>query len=257
MEDLNGKFKIESSSGKGTKFIVRIPLEKTKTHPPKNMKPTNTKIFLVDDHAILREGLKMILSGQFEICGESGDAEKALDQIGKLNPDLVITDISMPGLSGIDLVKNLRKQYPNIRTIILSRHDNREYVQKLLELGINGYVLKDDAGNDLLRAIEAVHKGETYLSPGITAHFLSGFVGSGKPGEENQDAKKAFSVLSDREREILKLVAEGNSNESIGKILGISPATVKVHRANIMKKLNLHKVADLVMYAIRAGLIES
>lgn len=223
------------------------------------MKPTDTKIFLVDDHAILREGLKMILSGQpgFEICGELGDAEKALDQIGKLNPDLVITDISMPGLSGIDLVKNLRKYYPNIRTIILSRHNNKEYVQKLLELGINGYVLKDDAGNDLLRAIEAVHKGETYLSPGITTHFLSGFVGSGKPGEDNQDAKKTFSVLSDREREILKLVAEGNSNESIGKILRISPATVKVHRANIMKKLDLHKVADLVMYAIRAGLIES
>ncbi|TGK34529.1 DNA-binding response regulator [Leptospira gomenensis] len=221
------------------------------------MKPA-TKIFLVDDHAILREGLKMILSEQpgLEICGESGDAEKALDQIGKLSPDLVITDISMPGLSGIDLVKNLRKYYPQIRSIILSRHDNKEYVQKLLELGINGYVLKDDAGNDLLRAIEAVHKGETYLSPGITSHFLSGFVG-GKQGEENQDARKAFSVLSDREREILKLVAEGNSNEAIGKILRISPATVKVHRANIMKKLDLHKVADLVMYAIRAGLIES
>ncbi|PJZ68465.1 DNA-binding response regulator [Leptospira perolatii] len=227
-----------------------------------NPQPSVCKLYLVDDHAILREGLRLIISGQsdLEIVGENANAEKALDEIGKLEPDLVITDISMPGVSGIDLVKGIKRYYPKIQVIILSRHDNEEYIQKLVDLGINGYVLKDDAGEDLLRAIDAVRRKETYLSPRIATRVLSG-MNRKKGGDQPEDGLNAgpsvFSVLSDRERQILKLIAEGNSNEEIGKLLHISPATVKVHRANIMKKLDLHKVADLVVYAIRAGIVES
>ncbi|TGJ98808.1 DNA-binding response regulator [Leptospira langatensis] len=215
------------------------------------------KLYLVDDHAILREGLRLIISGQsdLQIIGENGNAEQALDEIGKLEPDILITDISMPGVSGIDLVKGVKRYYPKVQVIILSRHDNEEYIQKLVDLGINGYVLKDDAGEDLLRAIDAVRRKETYLSPRIATRVLSN-IGKKKNGEP-EDGPSVFSVLSDRERQILKLISEGNSNEKIGKLLHISPATVKVHRANIMKKLDLHKVADLVVYAIRAGIVES
>ncbi|TGK07812.1 DNA-binding response regulator [Leptospira semungkisensis] len=221
------------------------------------MNATVCKLYLVDDHAILREGLRLIISGQsdLQIIGENGNAEQALDEIGKLEPDILITDISMPGVSGIDLVKGVKRYYPKVQVIILSRHDNEEYIQKLVDLGINGYVLKDDAGEDLLRAIDAVRRKETYLSPRIATRVLSG-IGKKKNGEP-EDGPSVFSVLSDRERQILKLISEGNSNEKIGKLLHISPATVKVHRANIMKKLDLHKVADLVVYAIRAGIVES
>ncbi|TGL62039.1 response regulator [Leptospira sarikeiensis] len=223
-----------------------------------NATPSVCKLYLVDDHAILREGLRLIISGQndLEIIGENGNAEQALDEIGKLEPDILITDISMPGVSGIDLVKGVKRYYPKVQVIILSRHDNEEYIQKLVDLGINGYVLKDDAGEDLLRAIDAVRRKETYLSPRIATRVLSG-IGRKKTGELQEEGPSVFSVLSDRERQILKLISEGNSNEKIGKLLHISPATVKVHRANIMKKLDLHKVADLVVYAIRAGIVES
>ncbi|EMJ99059.1 response regulator [Leptospira sp. WS58.C1] len=223
-----------------------------------NAQPSVCKLYLVDDHAILREGLRLIISGQndLEIIGENGNAEQALDEIGKLEPDILITDISMPGVSGIDLVKGVKRYYPKVQVIILSRHDNEEYIQKLVDLGINGYVLKDDAGEDLLRAIDAVRRKETYLSPRIATRVLSN-IGRKKTGELQEEGPSVFSVLSDRERQILKLISEGNSNEKIGKLLHISPATVKVHRANIMKKLDLHKVADLVVYAIRAGIVES
>ncbi|WP_039948278.1 response regulator [Leptospira fainei] len=223
-----------------------------------NTQPSTCKLYLVDDHAILREGLRLIISGQadLQIIGENGNAEQALDEIGKLEPDIVITDISMPGVSGIDLVKGIKRYYPKIQVIILSRHDNEEYIQKLVDLGINGYVLKDDAGEDLLRAIDAVRRKETYLSPRIATRVISG-LNKKKTGEQSEEGPSVFSVLSDRERQILKLISEGNSNEKIGKLLHISPATVKVHRANIMKKLDLHKVADLVVYAIRAGIVES
>ncbi|EPG64559.1 response regulator [Leptospira wolffii] len=223
-----------------------------------NSQPAVCKLYLVDDHAILREGLRLIISGQsdLEIIGENGNAEQALDEIGKLEPDILITDISMPGVSGIDLVKGVKRYYPKVQVIILSRHDNEEYIQKLVDLGINGYVLKDDAGEDLLRAIDAVRRKETYLSPRIATRVLSG-IGRKKTGDQPEEGPSVFSVLSDRERQILKLISEGNSNEKIGKLLHISPATVKVHRANIMKKLDLHKVADLVVYAIRAGIVES
>lgn len=215
------------------------------------MQTKKLKVYLADDHAILREGLKLILNAQpnYEIVGETGDGGKVLDDIELLKPDLLILDISMPGMTGIEITRKLTKIQPGIKIIILSRHDNEEYVDQLLKYKINGYVLKDDAGDDLLGAIEAVLKGTTYLSPRIQKRM--------NPQDRVKKDASAFIVLTNREREIIKLVAEGKSNELIGKALEISPRTAKVHRANIMKKLGVHKSTDLVKYAIREGIIES
>jgi len=214
------------------------------------------RIYLADDHAILREGLRHILSGipGITVVGEASDGGKALEEIEELKPDMVLLDISMPTVTGIEIARKLRKYHPDMKIIILTRHDNEEYVRQLLKHGIHGYVLKDDAGNDLIRAVEAVRKNETYLSPRITRSIVADF----DTERRRRSAETGqFEVLSDREREVLKLIAEGKSGEEVAKALRISGRTVKVHRQNIMKKLDVHKVADLVKYAIKAGLIET
>ncbi|EHQ07348.1 MAG: response regulator transcription factor [Leptonema illini] len=211
-----------------------------------------TRLYLADDHAIVREGLRFILSSQphYKIVGESGDGPIALQQIEEIKPDIAILDISLPGMTGIEIARQIRRYHPDIRIIMLSRHDNEEYLRELLKYKIHGYVLKDEAGSDLIRAIDAVMSGETYLSPRMVSMLV-------REKEAGTDADTGlFSLLSNREREILKLLAEGKTNEEIGTQLRISPHTAKVHRQNIMKKLNLHKTADLVRYAVRTGLIE-
>lgn len=216
-----------------------------------------TRIFLADDHAILREGLRYILGSVpgYEVTGESGDGREALGMIEKLKPDIAIIDISMPGMTGIEISRQIKKYVPETRVIILSRHDNEEYVSELLRLGVNGYVLKDNAGDDLLRAVAEVAKGNIYLSPRITRKIVTDYIAPGlREGAGRQDSQ--FTALSIREREILKLVAEGRSNAEIASTLWISDKTVKVHRSNIMKKLDIHKVADLVKYAVKNGLVE-
>lgn len=220
------------------------------------MKPT--RIFLADDHAILREGLKHILNTLpgCEVVGEAGDGQQALEQIEQLKPDIAVMDISMPVLTGIEVTRRVRRYYPDIKVIILSRHDNEEYVYQLLQYGVHGYIVKEEAGDDLIRAVEAVLQGETYLSPRIAKKVVSDFRAGGRTSREGPISEQ-FSVLTNREREVLKLIAEGLSNEEIARALWISPRTAKVHRANIMKKLDVHKVADLVKYAIKAGLVEA
>lgn len=217
---------------------------------------TISKVFLADDHGILREGLKHILNqtGYCEVVGEAANGKEALEKIDEIKPDIVILDISMPELTGIEAARKIRKYHPEMKVIILSRHDNEEYLEQLLKYGIHGYVLKDDAGHDLIRAMEAVLKGETYLSPRITTRIMKDL---SAPGREKRDpGTSRFQSLTNREREILKLIAEGKSNEDIGQDLRISPRTVKVHRSNLMRKLDVHKVADLVKYAVKTGLIE-
>ncbi|HSV97022.1 MAG TPA: response regulator transcription factor [Spirochaetota bacterium] len=216
-----------------------------------------TKIFLADDHAILREGLRYILGSVtgYEIVGESGDGREALGMIEKLKPDIAIVDISMPGMTGIEIARQVRKYTPSVSIIILSRHDNEEYVNELLKLGVNGYVLKDNAGDDLLRAVAEVSKGNIYLSPRITRKIVTDYLAPGAR-EAARRPDSQFTALSTREREILKLIAEGRSNAEIASTLWISDKTVKVHRSNMMKKLDLHKVADLVKYAVKSGLVE-
>lgn len=214
-------------------------------------------VFLADDHSILRDGLKLILSGEpeYEVIGESGDGKETIEMVEKLCPQVTILDISMPTMSGIEITRYLRKYVPETKIIILSRHDKNEYVNQLLKFGISAYILKDDAGEDLIRAIEEVMKGNMYLSPRIATSLVTDYMAV---KDEKQESEKSnpFEILTSREREILKLIAEGNKSLDVAKTLRISPQTVKTHRANIMKKLDIHKTADLVYYAIKNGFVE-
>ena len=214
-------------------------------------------LFLADDHTILREGLKLIIEDvpRYTVIGEAGDGKEALELIEKLKPDVAVLDISMPTMSGIDVVRYMKKYVPDSKIIILSRHDNEEYVKELLKTGVNGYVLKDDAGDDLLRAIEAVLNGNVYLSPGVATRVVSDYVSLEKSAPLEEGASQ-FDLLTGREREVLKLIAEGKSGQEIAECLRISPRTVKVHRANVMKKLGVHKSSELVIYAVRNNMIE-
>jgi len=214
-------------------------------------------LFLADDHTILREGLKLIIEDvpRYTVIGEAGDGKEALELIEKLKPDVAVLDISMPTMSGIDVVRYMKKYVPDSKIIILSRHDNEEYVKELLKTGVNGYVLKDDAGDDLLRAIEAVLNGNVYLSPGVATRVVSDYVSLEKSAPLEEGASQ-FDLLTGREREVLKLIAEGKSGQEIAESLRISPRTVKVHRANVMKKLGVHKSSELVIYAVRNNMIE-
>lgn len=212
-----------------------------------------TKIYLADDHAILRDGLKHILSseGGMVVVGEAGDGKTAYEEIERIKPDVAVLDISMPVLTGLEVARLLRKYNNEIKIIILSRHDNEEYIQEALKNGINGYILKDNAGDDLIRAIHEVLKGNVYLSPRIVTMLTRGIVTN-----EKNDKNVRDGILSHREKEVLKLVAEGKQSSEIASLLRISVKTVKVHRLNIMNKLDIHNVTDLVKYAIKNGLIE-
>lgn len=214
------------------------------------------KIFLADDHTMFRDGLKVILAANYnyKIVGEAGNGREAFDKIEVLRPDLVILDIAMPDMTGIEVAHQVRRYYPEIKIIILSRHDNEEYVNQLLKYGVHAYILKENASDDLLKAIKEVLKGNIFLSPSIVTKIVADF---SKGEKKKTETETMFATLSNREIEIVKHIAEGRSNIEIAGILRISDKTVKVHRANIMAKLKFHKSADLVKYAVKAGLLDT
>jgi DNA-binding NarL/FixJ family response regulator len=215
------------------------------------------KIYLVDDHAMVRDGLKYILSSdeQFDVVGDCGDGRIAQDEIDRLGPDVVILDISMPSITGLETARQIRRYNKIIKIIILSRHNNEEYVREALKIPVNGYILKDNAGDDLIRAVRDVLKNNIYLSPEIMTSLINQiFIPS--QAAYNIQEKGIYDTLSNREKEVIKLVAEGKSGSEIASLLRISQKTVKVHRLNIMNKLNIHNTADIVKYAVRNGLVE-
>jgi len=214
------------------------------------------KIFLADDHTILREGLKSIITSdeRIKIVGEAGDGREALERIEEIKPDLAIIDISMPSLNGIEVSRQVKKYYPQIKILILSQHDNEEFIKELISIGIDGYVLKSNAKDELLRAIDIIINGDKYLSPQVTSRLMSSF--NETPQKTQSDFKTRFDLLSNREKEILLLIAEGKTNIEIASQLFITPETVKTHRSSIMKKLGLKNAVEVVRYAIKEGLIE-
>ena len=221
------------------------------------MKMNKIRVFLADNHLLLREGLKHILREEsiIEIAGEADDGIEAVEKIEKLKPDIAILDISMPKMTGLDAARILLKHNKDIKIIILTRHDNEEYVRQAMNYGVCGYILKDSAGDDLIKAVNDVMKGNIYLSPRILTSMIrtefSTQLNLKKQFEENSN-----KILTDREKEVLKLVAEGRSSKEIASLLRISSKTVKVHRLNIMKKLDIHNIPELVKYAIKCELIE-
>ncbi len=209
------------------------------------------RVLLVDDHAILRQGLRAILESAFdiEVVGEAGEGRDALCLVRELHPDVVLMDISMPGMNGLTATRYIRENYPDVKVIILTQHDNLEYVKPLMDMGASGYVLKQNADVDLINVVRAVYRGQTFVTPELADALARARL----EGEEYNDP---LEKLTPREREVLILIALGHTNKEIADILMISPKTVDVHRTQLMKKLDLHNVADLTRYAIRKGLVE-
>ncbi|TAK33687.1 MAG: response regulator transcription factor [Chloroflexota bacterium] len=211
------------------------------------------RVLIVDDHAILRDGIRALLGlyDDMEVVGEAGDGLEAIDKVRQLGPDVALMDIAMPRLGGLEATLEIRRESPDTRVLILTQHDNKEYVYPMLKAGAAGYVLKKAAGTELVAAIRAIAAGGSFLHPAIARDVIDGFLGRTNGVSEEAEYEK----LSDRERQILTLVAEGRSNKEIADLLCLSVKTVMGHRANVMEKLGLHSRTDLVKYAIRKGLI--
>jgi DNA-binding NarL/FixJ family response regulator len=210
------------------------------------------KIAIAEDHKILREGLKELLVNThlYEVVCEAQDGLEAIRCVQKFEPELLLLDLSMPKLNGISVIKEVKQSFPKTKTLVLTMYDSEEYLLEALQLGVNGYCLKDCGRKELLAAIEKVLDGRSYVSPGMADKLISGYQNRGpvlKP--------PSFETVSRREKDVLKLVGEGYHNKEIAEFLFISPKTVEKHRSNIMKKLNIHTVAGLTAYAIEKGLI--
>ncbi len=209
------------------------------------------RVLLVDDHAILRAGLRALLEtyDDIEVVGEAGSGEEALQLARTLQPDVVVLDVMMPGMNGLTTLRYLLAENPDLRVLMLTQYGNKEFVLPLLEAGAAGYVLKQAADTDFVKAIRAVHAGNAYLYPPIAKLVLDALMAG-------ETAAPPHQRLTPREREILILIAQGHTNQEIARMLYISPKTVEVHRTRLMRKLNLRNVAQVVHYAVRHHLID-
>ena len=209
------------------------------------------KILLVDDHAIIREGLRSLLEKQpeMEVIADTDDGRKAIELVRELLPDIVIMDITMPGLNGIEATRQITAEFPDVKVIALSIHSKRRYVADMLSAGATGYILKECLFDELVQAIKAIAAGGRYLSPRITDVVVSDYV-----KRLSASADSPFEALKTREREVLQLVAEGKSTKQIALELHVSTKTIEANRRQIMEKLNIHNVAELTKYAVREGL---
>jgi two-component system, NarL family, response regulator NreC len=212
------------------------------------------RLLLVDDHAVVRSGLKMLLENErdVEIIGEASSASEAIEAAMRLKPTVILMDIGLPDLSGIDATREIKKRVSDVSIVALTIHEDEEYFFKMLEAGASGYVPKRAAPEELITAIRAAATGQVYLYPSLAKLLVRDFLDGGRAGSE-----QTTSDLTDREQEVLTYLAEGASNEEIAASLVISPKTVARHRENIMRKLNLHSRAELVRYAIRKGIIKA
>lgn len=215
----------------------------------------NKRIMIVEDHTLLRAGLRALLSQDpdMEIVGESDNGRDAIRVIGALAPDLVLMDLSMPGMNGIEAIKEIKRRYPGIFILVLTLHKTEEYIHESLQAGADGYILKDATHDELRVAVRSVLNGKIYLSPDISAKVIDGYLGTGKAA----CSSGTMELLTHRERQILKLIAEGNPNKYIADYLFLSVKTVEKHRSNLMKKLDLHNASMLTAYAIEKGLLVS
>ena len=211
------------------------------------------RIFIVEDHTLLRAGLRALLTQDpdIEIVGESDNGRDAIRAIGTLAPHLVLMDLSMPGMNGIEAMQDIKRRYPKTRILVLTIHKTDEYIHESLRAGADGYILKDATHDELRVAIRSVLSGKTYLSPDISGKVIHAYLGSGKA----DNIANTWDTLTHREREVLKLVAEGHPNKYIADYLCLSIKTVEKHRSNLMKKLDLHNASTLTSYAIEKGLV--
>jgi DNA-binding NarL/FixJ family response regulator len=209
-------------------------------------------IVLAEDHHLVRQGLKLLLEAErsFRLVGEAGDGLETVELVAKLRPNILVLDLMIPRLHGLEATRFVKRDHPDTKVIILSMHADEPYVMESLRNGASGYVLKDATGADLVQAVKTVHAGRRYLSPVLADRALTGYVE--RPGQSDLDI---YETLTNRERLVLQLAAEGLSNPQIAKKLFISPRTTETHRANLMHKLGLRSQTDLVRFAIRKGII--
>lgn len=209
------------------------------------------RVVIADDHAIVREGVKALigLAEDIEVVGEAADGREAIARVHEMEPDVVLMDIAMPDLGGLEATVEIRKQNPRTRILILSQYEDREYIRRFLKAGVSGYVLKKSAGSDLTAAIRAVHRGGLVLDPDVAREAMN------ERASDGHGQADPYDTLTDREKQVLKLVAEGRSNKEVADLLGISVKTAMSHREHIMEKLDLHSRTELIRFAIKQGVI--
>ena len=213
------------------------------------------RLVLVDDHAIMRDGLSELLGKEddIEVVGAAGDGKAALEAVREFRPEVLVTDLSMPKTDGVRAIEMVKQRYPDTHIVVLTYHNDDSHVHAALEAGADAYVLKDNGREELLTAIRSVARGQSYLSPSVCRRVMSLFVQNAGP--RNEADRASWEILSPREREVLKLIAEGYKTKEIAKYLDLSAKTVEKHRANLMRKMNLHSIADVTTYAIDNGLL--
>jgi two-component system, NarL family, response regulator NreC len=212
------------------------------------------KILIADDHGIVRTGLRLLLEreGEIEVVGEAADGRELVRLATELKPDIAVVDIGMPLLNGIDAAAQVKREAPSVAIIILSMHADESYIARALNVGARGYLLKDTADDEIESAVRAVGAGKPYFSKQIAQTLLEDYVRLLR----DRGVQDSYELLTDREREVLQLLAEGRSNKEVASVLNVSPYTVETHRNNLMQKLNLHNTADIVLYAVRKAIIQ-
>lgn len=213
-----------------------------------------TRILLADDHGVVRQGLRAVLArdASLEVIGESGDGREAVRLADALQPHVVIMDISMPQLNGIEAAKQIVKANSRIHIIILSMHSDETYLLRALQAGVKGYLLKESAEEDLIRAVRMVAQGRPFFSPAVTSALLADYMRD----MQRRNLQDSYDLLTEREKEVLQLLAEGKSNKEAATVLDLSTNTVETHRTNLMQKLGLHNIAEIVLYAVRKKIIQ-
>jgi DNA-binding NarL/FixJ family response regulator len=206
------------------------------------------RVVLADDHVLVRQSLKSLLEREgFQVVGEASDGNEAIRRVNSMHPDIAVMDISMPILNGVEVAREVRLSSPKTKSILLTQHDERQYISEALEAGVKGYVLKSQAFGDLVQAIKQVSRGQPYFSPGVSAAVVEVF---------HSKSERRSDLLTARERQVLQLIAEGKSTKDVASLLGITVKTAESHRTALMKKLNIHEIASLVLYAVRRGIVK-
>lgn len=211
------------------------------------------RVLLVDDHTVVRQGLRKILESddEIEIVGEAGDGRTAVDMVQRMRPHVVVMDVALPELNGIEATRQITKRVDGAKVLVLTMHSDDVYVRQSLKAGARGYLLKDSEDLDLIKAVKAVGQGGSFFSPSVSKVLLAGYLGdpTGKEVEDN------LALLTDREREVLQLIAEGKTNKDVANLLNVSINTVETHRKHVMEKLDLHNTAELVRFAVRKKIV--
>jgi DNA-binding NarL/FixJ family response regulator len=217
------------------------------------MSSNSLRILIADDHEVARRGIRFLVEGHagWQVCGEAKDGREAVDMASQLNPDVILLDIGMPNLNGLDAARQILAASPDMRILILTMHDNEQVVREVLSAGARGFLLKSDAGRDLLTAIEALQQQRTFFTTKVSQMVLNGYL---HPESETEQSSK--NMLTPREREVIQLLAEGKTSKEVAVALRLSVKTAETHRTNLMRKLNLHSVADLTLYAVRNGIVQ-